>query len=174
MNKKESKIISLKQKSKENKENKKQKINNNDKNNKTLSINEKKIIRRWFLVDAENKILGRLSTKVASVLKGKSKTDFTHNIDNGDYVTIINASKIVLTGKKWKQKKYYRHSGFPGGLKKITAFELKNKFPNKIVERSIFGMLPKTKLGEKMRKKLFIYSEKNHKHESQKPIIIEV
>ncbi|MFR0367831.1 50S ribosomal protein L13 [Candidatus Phytoplasma palmae] len=169
MNKKESKIISLKQQNKEN-----QKINNNDKNNQTLSINEKKISRKWFLVDAKNKILGRLSTKVASILKGKNKNNFTHNIDNGDYVAVINASKIVLTGKKWKQKKYYRHSGFPGGIKQITALELKNKLPNRIVEKSIFGMLPKTKLGDKMRKKLFVYSDKNHKHESQKPIIIEV
>ncbi|MDV3196398.1 MAG: 50S ribosomal protein L13, partial [Candidatus Phytoplasma stylosanthis] len=103
-------------------------------NNKTFSFNEKEVKKKWFLVDVKDKILGRCATQIASMLKGKNKTFFTPNIDNGDYIVVINASKIKLTGKKWKKKVYYRHSGYPGGLFKITASEMMKKFPTRVVE----------------------------------------
>lgn len=148
--------------------------NNLQLNNRTFSINAQKIKRQWYIIDAEGKTLGRLATKVASVLKGKNKTHYTPHVDNGDYVTIINAAKINLTGKKWKQKTYYKHSGYPGGLTKIVAGDLIKKFPSRIVEKAIFGMLPHTKLGRQMRKKLFVYSDAYHRHASQKPKVLEV
>jgi large subunit ribosomal protein L13 len=147
---------------------------NHQKNNLTLSINKQKTKKKWYLVNVEGKILGRIATKIASILKGKYKTSYTPNIDNGDYVTVINASKIKLTGRKWKTKSYYRHSGYPGGLTQIKAFELMKKFPTRILEKAIFGMLPHTKLGRQIRKKLFIYPGEFHKNSSQKPIILEV
>ncbi|MDV3198219.1 MAG: 50S ribosomal protein L13 [Vigna little leaf phytoplasma] len=149
------------------------KINSNV-NNRTLFANKVQITKKWYIVDAEGKTLGRLATKVASVLKGKNKIYYTPHIDNGDYVTVINASKVILTGKKWKQKVYYRHSGYPGGLTKISAIDLMRKFPTRIVEKAIFGMLPHTKLGRQIRKKLFVYADACHRHESQKPRILEV
>ncbi|KAB8122009.1 50S ribosomal protein L13 ['Cynodon dactylon' phytoplasma] len=145
-----------------------------DNSNKTISINKQKVSRKWYLIDVKNKILGRVSTKIASILKGKLKTSYTPNIDNGDYVIVINASQIRLTGKKWKQKNYYRHSGYPGGLKTVNALELMNKFPIRILEKSVFGMLPHTKLGNQMRKKLFVYPYESHKQKSQNITVLEV
>ncbi|WCA22344.1 50S ribosomal protein L13 [Candidatus Phytoplasma oryzae] len=153
------------------KNNKKNKL---EVNNKTISINKQQMDRKWYIVDVQNKTLGRISTKIASILKGKLKTAYTPNIDNGDYVIVINASKIKLTGQKWKQKIYYKHSGYPGGLSKITALELIKKFPTRVLEKSVFGMLPHTKLGNQMRKKLFIYPNNVHNQKSQKTIILEV
>ncbi|MGM1458837.1 MAG: 50S ribosomal protein L13 [Columbia Basin potato purple top phytoplasma] len=152
--------------------NKKEKLKSD--NNKTFSVNKEQVIKKWYLIDVEGKILGRCATKIASILKGKFKTHFTPNIDNGDYVAVINASKIKLTGQKWQKKFYYRHSGYPGGLSKRTASEMMQKFPTRVVEKAILGMLPHTKLGNQMRKKLFVYSNENHRHESQKPTILEV
>ncbi|RAM57811.1 50S ribosomal protein L13 [Candidatus Phytoplasma oryzae] len=143
-------------------------------NNNTLSINKQAVNRKWYIVDVKDKTLGRISTKISSVLKGKFKTSYTPNIDNGDYVVVINASKIKLTGQKWQQKIYYRHSGYPGGLSQIKALDLKKKFPTKMVERSIFGMLPHTKLGRQIRKKLFVYSDEIYNQKSQKMIALEV
>ncbi|MFB5029580.1 MAG: 50S ribosomal protein L13 [Candidatus Phytoplasma pruni] len=143
-------------------------------NNKTISVNNQMATRKWYIVDAEGKTLGRLATKVASVLKGKGKTHYTPHIDNGDYVAVINASKIHLTGKKWEQKTYYRHSGYPGGLTKVMVFDMLKKSPTLIVEKAVFGMLPHTKLGRQMRKKLFVYANESHRHESQKPKVLEV
>ncbi|WBL31650.1 50S ribosomal protein L13 [Candidatus Phytoplasma sacchari] len=139
-----------------------------------MSINKQRVDRKWYLVDVENKILGRVSTKIASILKGKFKTSYTPNIDNGDYVIVINASKVKLTGKKLKQKTYFRHSGYPGGLNKITALELMKKFPIRVLEKSVFGMLPHTKLGNQMRKKLFVYPNKLYDQKSQKITFLEV
>ncbi|WP_323847951.1 MAG: 50S ribosomal protein L13 [Phytoplasma sp.] len=142
--------------------------------NKTFSVNKQQIVKKWYLIDVKDKVLGRCATKIASILKGKTKINYTPHIDNGDYVAIINASKIKLTGKKWKKKIYYKHSGYPGGLSKMTAEEMIKKFPIRIVEKAIFGMLPHTKLGDQMRKKLFVYPNESHRHESQKPQILEV
>ncbi|TVY12307.1 50S ribosomal protein L13 [Candidatus Phytoplasma pini] len=143
-------------------------------NNKTLFMNNKSIKQKWYLIDVKGKTLGRFATKVASILKGKCKSSFTPNIDNGDFVIVVNAAHINLTGKKWKQKFYYRHSGYPGGLSKINAIDMIKKFPNRVVEKAIFGMIPHTKLGDHMRKKLFVYPNEFHKHESQKPKFLEV
>ncbi|MEZ0180450.1 50S ribosomal protein L13 ['Camptotheca acuminata' phytoplasma] len=143
-------------------------------NNKTFSFNQKEVVKKWYLVDVKGKTLGRCATIIASILKGKNKTSYTPNIDNGDYVAVINASKINLSGKKWKQKFYYKHSGYPGGLSKISALEMMQKFPTRVVEKAILGMLPHTKLGRQMRKKLFVYANETHRHESQKPQIVEV
>lgn len=141
--------------------------------NKTFSFNNKEVSKKWYLIDVEGKTLGRCATRIASILKGKNKSYFTPNIDNGDYVAVINASKVKLTGKKWKQKIYYKHSGYPGGLSKITALEMMQKFPTRILEKAVFGMLPNNPLGRKIRKKLFVYPNESHRHESQKPQILE-
>lgn len=141
---------------------------------KTYMANKNNVERKWFLVNAEGKTLGRLSTEIASLLKGKHKPAYTPHVDMGDYVVVINADKIVLTGKKWDQKLYYRHSGYNGGLSSRTARETLKKFPTRIVEKAILGMLPHTKLGRSMGKKLFVYEGSEHKHEAQKPERLEV
>ncbi|WP_349401615.1 LSU ribosomal protein L13p [Candidatus Phytoplasma solani] len=143
-------------------------------NHKTLMANSSTIKRKWHLVDAKDKTLGRLATKVAAILKGKNKTHYTPHVDNGDYVIVINASYIKLTGKKWSQKVYYKHSGYPGGLTSIVATDLMRKFPIRIVEKAILGMIPHTKLGSQIGKKLFVYPQENHNHQAQKPEILEV
>ncbi|CAM11830.1 50S ribosomal protein L13 [Candidatus Phytoplasma australiense] len=143
-------------------------------NQKTLMANNAVIVRKWYLVDAKDKTLGRLATQVATILKGKHKTNYTPHVDNGDYVIVINASHIKLTGKKWSQKVYYKHSGYPGGLTGVVASDLMRKFPTRIVEKAILGMIPHTKLGSQIGKKLFVYSQENHSHQAQKPEILEV
>ena len=141
---------------------------------KTFMANEKTIQREWFIVDAAGQTLGRLATEVASVLRGKHKPIYTPHVDCGDYVVIINAEKIVLTGNKWQDKKYYSHSNYPGGLKVRTAETLMAKKPTRMVELAIKGMLPKTKLGNQMYKKLFVYQGEEHKHQAQKPVVMEL
>ncbi|AUD62320.1 50S ribosomal protein L13 [Tenericutes bacterium MO-XQ] len=141
---------------------------------KTFMANESTITRKWFVVDAENKTLGRLATEVASVLKGKHKPTYTPHVDSGDYVIVINAEKINLTGKKWDKKMYYSHSGYNGGLKVTAAKDVMAKFPTRMVEKAIVGMLPHTKLGAKMAKKLFVYAGPEHKHAAQQPETLEV
>ncbi len=141
---------------------------------KTFMANESTITRKWYVVDAENKTLGRLATEVASVLKGKHKPTYTPHVDSGDYVVVINAEKINLTGKKWDQKMYYSHSGYNGGLKSTAAKDVMAKFPTRMVEKAIVGMLPHTKLGAKMAKKLFVYAGPEHKHAAQQPEKLEV
>ncbi|CCV64869.1 50S ribosomal protein L13 [Alteracholeplasma palmae J233] len=141
---------------------------------KTFMANEQTIERKWFVVDAEGKTLGRLATVVASVLKGKHKPTYTPHVDNGDYVIIVNADKIKLTGKKWSNKIYYNHSGYNGGLKETTAEEMMAKFPTRMVEKAVIGMLPHTKLGSAMAKKLFVYADAEHKHQAQQPESLEV
>lgn len=141
---------------------------------KTFMANNQTITRKWFVVDAEDKTLGRLATEVASVLKGKHKPTYTPHVDSGDYVIIINAEKIKLTGKKWDQKLYYKHSGYSGGLTSRTAKETMEKFPTRMVEKAVQGMLPHTKLGRAMAKKLFVYAGTEHKHEAQQPERLEV
>lgn len=142
--------------------------------NKTFMFNDKKITKKWYIIDATDKILGRLATKIATVLKGKNKVFYTPHIDNGDYVIVINAEKIILTGNKWKNKYYYRHSGYSGGLKKIVANDMMKKFPTRILEKAVLGMLPHNKLGSKISKKLFVYSKEFYKQYAQKPERLEV
>lgn len=141
---------------------------------KTFMANAQTIERKWFVVDAENKTLGRLATTVASVLKGKHKPTYTPHVDSGDYVVIVNAEKINLTGRKWDQKLYYSHSGYNGGLKSTAAKDVMKKFPTRMVEKAVKGMLPHTKLGTQMAKKLFVYAGPDHKHAAQQPESLEV
>ena len=136
--------------------------------------NAQNVTRKWFVVDAEGKTLGRLATEVASVLKGKHKPIYTPHVDCGDYVVVINAEKIELTGKKWDKKMYYSHSGYSGGLKSTAAKDVMAKFPTRMVEKAIVGMLPHTRLGAQMAKKLFVYAGPEHKHTAQQPETLEV
>lgn len=140
----------------------------------TFMANESTIERKWFVVDAAGKTLGRLSTEVATILRGKHKPTFTPHVDSGDYVIVINASEIVLTGKKDSQKIYYRHSGHVGGIKSVSAGELREKNPMRLLETSIKGMLPKNPLGRKQGKKLFVYGGAEHPHVAQQPVNFEL
>ncbi len=135
----------------------------------TFMANEANIERKWFVVDAEGQTFGRLSSEVASILRGKYKPTFTPHVDTGDYVIIINADKIEFTGKKASDKVYYRHSGYTGGIKSITAGELREKNPVRLMENAIQGMLPKNPLGRKQAKKLFVYAGSEHPHAAQNP-----
>ena len=135
----------------------------------TFMANESNLERKWYVIDAEDKTLGRLSSEVATILRGKNKATYTPHVDTGDYVIIINASKIHFTGNKEQDKMYYRHSNHPGGIKSISAGELKAKNPERLLENSIKGMLPSTRLGEKQGKKLFVYGGAEHPHAAQQP-----
>ncbi len=141
---------------------------------KTFMANAQTVTRQWFVVDATDKTLGRLATEVASVLKGKHKPTYTPHVDNGDYVIVINAEKIYLSGRKWDKKLYYSHSGFSGGLKSTKAKDVMAKFPTRMVEKAIIGMLPHTKLGSQMATKLFVYAGPEHRHQAQQPEVLEV
>ena len=132
------------------------------------------INQKWLIVDADGKVLGRLASEVASILRGKNKPIFTPHMDVGDHVIIINAGKIRVTGKKAKTKKYYRHTGYPGGLRSDSYSDLIVSNPEKILEKAIWGMLPHNKLGKKIYKKLKIYPGSEHPHEAQKPEKIEI
>lgn len=136
--------------------------------------NAQTIERKWFVVDAAGKTLGRLATEVATVLRGKHKPTFTPHVDCGDYVIVINASKIELTGNKWNDKLYRTHSNYPGGLKTKTAKVMMEEKPTRMVELAIKGMLPKGKLGDQMYRKLFVYADQEHKHQAQQPVVMEL
>lgn len=136
---------------------------------KTKSAKNTEVDRQWFVVDAEGEVLGRLASKVASVLRGKHKPSYTPHVDTGDYVIILNADKIRLTGAKLDDKVYLSYSGYPGGQKSINAKELLVKHPTQVIEKAIKGMLPKNKLGRAMIKKLFVYAGAEHPHQAQKP-----
>lgn len=125
--------------------------------------------RKWYVVDASDQIVGRLATNVAAVLRGKHKPTFTPNVDTGDYVVIINAEKVRLTGNKEMKKVYVHHTGFPGGRREIPFEEMREKHPERILEKAIKGMLPHNRLGRQMAKKLKIYAGPEHKHEAQMP-----
>ncbi|HOV21635.1 MAG TPA: 50S ribosomal protein L13 [Candidatus Ratteibacteria bacterium] len=140
---------------------------------KTSVAKKEKIKRNWYVVDAEGKILGRLASKVAGILMGKNKPIYTPNVDTGDFVIVINADKIKVTGKKLVDKIYYKHSGYLGGLKKENLFSLLNRKPEFVIKHAVWGMLPKNKLGRQMIKKLKVYRGTNHHHEAQKPEVIE-
>ena len=128
------------------------------------------IERKWYVVDATDKTLGRLSSQIASVLRGKNKPTYTPSVDTGDYVIVINADKIVLTGKKWSDKLYRNHSEYSGGLRTLTAETVMAKYPTRMVEHAIYGMLPHTKLGDQMRKQLYVYASSTHPHQAQQPV----
>jgi large subunit ribosomal protein L13 len=135
----------------------------------TYMANAQTVERKWYVIDAEGMVLGRLASPVASILRGKTKPIYTPHVDTGDYVIIINADKIVLTGKKLDQKLYRRHSGYPGGLKEIKYRSLMDKKPEFVVRHAVEGMLPKGPLGRKMAKKLFVYAGGEHRHAAQQP-----
>jgi len=134
---------------------------------KTYSVKASEIERKWHLIDASDKVLGRLSTEIAALLLGKHKPMFTRNLDTGDYVVVINAEKIRFTGNKGKQKLYYRHSGYPGGLRSDSLEKLMETDPTKVIEHSVKGMLPHSRLGVEMMKKLKVYVGSAHHHQAQ-------
>ena len=135
----------------------------------TVSIRKEDVVHKWYIVDAENQVLGRLASEVAKILRGKHKPLYTPHVDTGDYVIIINADKVVLTGNKWSQKLYHWHTGYPGGLRQTTAEKLRQRQPERIVEYAVRGMLPKTKLGRAMLRKLKVYAADTHPHRAQQP-----
>ena len=136
---------------------------------KTQSANEKIVKREWHLVDATNQTLGRMSSRIATILRGKNKAYYTPHFDCGDYVIVINSGKAVLTGNKMQDKEYQTFSGYPGGQKAETAKELISRRPNLMIERAVKGMLPKNRLGRAMVKKLFVYETAEHPHKAQQP-----
>lgn len=136
---------------------------------KTVSANKGTVIKEWLLVDADGQTLGRLASEVAKLLRGKHKPSFTPHVDCGDNVIITNAAKINLTGKKWEAKEYIRYTGYPGGQRSLTAQELYDKSPSRLVERAVKGMLPKNKLGAAIFRNLKVYDDTEHGQEAQKP-----
>ncbi len=139
---------------------------------KTFIANPATIERKWYVVDAEGKTLGRLASEIAKVLRGKNKPIFTPHLDMGDYVIVVNAAKVKVTGKKLNQKIYYHHSEYVGGMKETTLKEMLANKPERVVELAVKGMLPKGPLGRQMYKKLFVYAGPEHKHEAQKPEVL--
>ena len=137
---------------------------------KTYSLKNTEVDRDWVIFDASDKVLGRFATKIADKLRGKDKPTFTPHVDGGDFVVVINAEKVKVTGNKAEQKKYYKHSLYPGGLKVKSYKDVLEKNPERIIENAVKGMLPKNKLGKSIIKKLKVYSGSEHPHESQNPI----
>ena len=140
----------------------------------TFMANASTIERKWYVIDAKGKPLGRIASKAATMLKGKHKATYTPHVDCGDNIIIINAKEVALTGRKLDQKIYYNHSGYTGGLRQRTAKEMRENYPVEMVERAVKGMLPKGRLGRAMYKKLFVYEGSDHKHQAQKPETIEI
>jgi len=141
--------------------------------NTTYSAKRSDNPEKWYVVDAEGAVLGRLATQIASRLRGKHNPMFTPHVDTGDWVIVVNADKVTLTGRKWDQKSYHRHSGYIGGLKSITARKLKEKRPEDLIRFAVKGMLPKNRLGRKLFKKLKVYSGPEHPHAAQQPETLE-
>ncbi len=139
---------------------------------KTFMASTAAVERKWYVVDAEGKTLGRMASEIAKVLRGKNKPIFTPHIDTGDYVIVVNADKVKVTGKKLDQKIYYHHSDYVGGMKETTLKEMLANKPERVVELAVKGMLPKGPLGRQMYKKLFVYAGPEHKHEAQKPEVL--
>ena len=136
----------------------------------TYMQKKENIVRNWYVIDAEGKNLGRIATKAAHMLRGKHKVTFTPHMDCGDFIIVVNADKVNLTGNKLDDKIYYNHSGYTGGLRQRTAREMKENYPVEMVERAVKGMLPKGRLGRQMYKKLFVYAEGTHPHAAQQPV----
>jgi large subunit ribosomal protein L13 len=141
---------------------------------RTFSAKKEEVISKWHLIDADGKVLGRLASEVANILRGKRKPIYTPHVDTGDHVVVINAEKIVLTGKKLQDKVYYRHSNYPGGLKTTTAGKLLKKRAASLIEIAVKGMLPRNTLGREMFKKLKVYPSSKHPHTAQKPEAMEL
>ncbi|MDH5573017.1 MAG: 50S ribosomal protein L13 [Gammaproteobacteria bacterium] len=141
---------------------------------KTFSAKSETVKRDWYVIDAENKVLGRLATEVARRLRGKHKTVYTPHVDTGDYIVIVNADKIAVTGNKEKDKTYYRHTGYPGGIKSISLDKQRDQAPIRIIETAVKGMLPKNPLGRAMFRKLKVYAGSEHQHAAQQPIVLEI
>ncbi len=152
----------------------KKELNERDKKMKTFMQKKENVERKWYVIDAEGKTLGRVATKAATILRGKHKPTYTPSVDCGDYVIIINASKVNLTGNKLNDKMYYNHSGYPGGLRERSAKVMVEKYPEEMLERAVKGMLPHNSLGRAMGKKLFVYAGSDHKHEAQKPTALNI
>lgn len=136
---------------------------------KTFVARESKVGKKWHLVDAQGQIVGRLASRIAMILRGKTRPQFTPHCDTGDFVVVINADQVIFTGKKWDQKVYYRHSGYMGGLKATTAKQLIQSKPEAVLRQAVWGMLPKNRLGRRLLKKLKIYAGPNHPHQAQQP-----
>ena len=141
---------------------------------KTFSAKPHEVERQWFVVDAQGQTLGRLATQVATILRGKHKPIYTPHVDCGDYVIVVNANQIHVTGQKLDQKMYYRHSGYPGGLKQVTLRRRLETHPERVIESAVRGMLPKNRLGRKMFKKLKVYAGSDHPHEAQQPKMLDL
>lgn len=141
---------------------------------KTHSVTPDQIERRWYLVDAEGETLGRLASRIAQILRGKHKPIYTPHMDTGDAVVVINAEKVRLTGRKADQKSYYRHTGYPGGLKEVPFRRMIETHPERVIEKAVWGMMPKGKLGRAMVKKLKVYAGESHPHEAQRPARIDI
>jgi large subunit ribosomal protein L13 len=141
---------------------------------KTYTPKESEIQRDWYIVDAEDAVLGRISSQIASILRGKHKPQFTPHLDAGDFVIVINAEKVRVTGAKDQQKLYYRHSRYPGGLRSMTFQEMIDRHPERVIHTAVRGMLPKNALGKRMLKKLRVYSGSEHPHNAQQPTPLEI
>jgi large subunit ribosomal protein L13 len=141
---------------------------------RTYSPKPADVQRQWYVIDATDVVLGRLASHVATLLRGKHKPIFANHVDTGDFVIVINADKVALSGNKLEQKKAYRHSGYPGGLRSVTYGELMEKRPEKAVEKAVKGMLPKNSLGRKMAKKLKVYAGSEHPHQAQQPVPFQI
>ena len=141
---------------------------------KTQSVNKERVLHDWYLVDADGKTLGRLSTQIANRLRGKHKPEFTPHVDTGDYIVVINADKIHVTGKKETDKFYYHHTGFPGGIKSVALGKMREKSPEKILENAVKGMMPRNRLGRAMLSKLKVYAGNSHPHSAQQPRALEL
>ncbi len=141
---------------------------------KTYTPKPEDIQREWFVIDAKDQTLGRLATQIAQILRGKHKPIFSPHMDVGDFVIVINCEKIRVTGNKLDDKRYYRHSGYPGGIRSVTLRQQLDKFPDRVIRTAVRGMLPKNKLGRQMIKKLKVYAGENHPHQAQKPKVFEL
>ena len=141
---------------------------------KTFSAKPAEVKREWFVIDAEGKTLGRMATEIARRLRGKHKAEYTPHVDTGDYIVVINAEKVRVTGRKETDKVYYHHTGYVGGIKSITLDKLREKAPERIIEKAVKGMLPKNPLGRAMYRKLKVYSGSEHKHTAQQPTPLDI
>ena len=140
----------------------------------TFTAKPETVVQDWYLVDATDKVLGRLATQIATRLRGKHKPEYTPHVDTGDHIVIVNAAKIRVTGDKINQKKYYRHTGYPGGIKETVLSDELEKHPERVIERAVKGMLPKNSLGRSMFRKLRVYAGPDHSHEAQQPKALEI
>ena len=141
---------------------------------KTFSAKEQAVMRKWYIVDATDKTLGRISTQIAKYLRGKHKPEYTPHVDTGDFIVVINAEKVAVTGNKLTDKVYYHHTGHPGGIKSSTLEQMLEKHPTRVIEKAVKGMLPKNSLGRKMYGKLKVYAGAEHPHAAQQPELIEL